>query len=81
MKKIIIATIIICIFSTSISMASTEEELIDSQMDSFNISNFIAEANKYSNEVLKDMDIKDLLDDAIKGKLDTNELIKIVFLF
>lgn len=77
MKKIIIATIIICIFSTSISMASTEEELIDSQMDSFNISNFIAEANKYSNEVLKDMDIKDLLDDAIKGKLDTNELIKI----
>ena len=60
MKKIIIATIIICIFSTSISMASTEEELIDSQMDSFNISNFIAEANKYSNEVLKDMDIKDL---------------------
>ena len=76
MKKIIIATIIICIFSTSISMASTEEELIDSQMDSFNISNFIAEANKYSNEVLKDMDIKDLLDDAIKGKLDTNELIK-----
>ena len=67
MKKIIIATIIICIFSTSISMASTEEELIDSQMDSFNISNFIAEANKYSNEVLKDMDIKDLLDDAIKA--------------
>ncbi len=79
MKKIIITTIIICIFSTSISMASTEEELIDSQMDSFNISNFIDEANKYSNEVLKDMDIKDLLDDAIKGKLDTNELIKKCF--
>ncbi len=79
MKKIIITTIIICIFSTSISMASTEEEVINSQMDSFNISNFIDEANKYSNEILKDINIKDLLDNAMKGKLDTNELIKKCF--
>lgn len=79
MKKIIITTIIICIFSTSISMANTEEEIIDSQMDSFNISNFIDEANKYSNEVLKDINIKNLLNNAIKGELNTNELLKKCF--
>lgn len=79
MKKIIITTIIICIFSTSISMANTEEEIIDSQMDSFNISNFIDEANKYSNEVLKDINIKNLLNNAIKGELNANELLKKCF--
>ncbi len=79
MKKIIITTIIICIFSTSISMANTEEEIIDSQMDSFNISNFIDEANKYSNKVLKDINIKNLLNNAIKGELNTNELLKKCF--
>lgn len=79
MKKIIITTIIICIFSTSISMANTEEEIIDSQMDSFNISNFIDEANKYSNEVLKDINIKNLLNNAIKGELNTNALLKKCF--
>lgn len=79
MKKIIITTIIICIFSTSISMANTEEEIIDSQMDAFNISNFIDEANKYSNEVLKDINIKNLLNNAIKGELNANELLKKCF--
>lgn len=38
MKKIItIFAILICIFSTSISKADTEDDVINSQMDSFNI--------------------------------------------
>ena len=48
-------------------------------MDSFNISNFIDEANKYSNDILKDIDIQELLNNAIKGELDTNQLLKNIF--
>ena len=80
MKKLItIFAILICIFSTSISIADTEDEVINSQMDSFNISNFIDEANKNSNDVLKDIDIQELLNNAIKGELDTNQLLKNIF--
>ena len=80
MKKLItIFAILICIFSTSISIADTEDEVINSQMDSFNISSFIDEANKYSNNILKDIDIHELLNNAIKGELDTNQLLKNIF--
>ena len=48
-------------------------------MDSFNISNFIDEANKYSNDILKDIDIQELLNNAIKGEVDTNQLLKNIF--
>lgn len=80
MKKLItIFAILICIFGTSISIADTEDDVINSQMDSFNISNFIDEANKYSNDILKDIDIQELLNNAIKGELDTNQLLKNIF--
>lgn len=80
MKKLItIFAILICIFSTSISKADTEDDVINSQMDSFNISNFIDEANKYSNDIFKDIDIQELLNNAIKGELDTNQLLKNIF--
>lgn len=80
MKKLItIFAILICIFSTSISIADTEDEVINSQMDSFNISSFIDEANKYSNNILKDIDIHELLNNAIKGEVDTNQLLKNIF--
>lgn len=80
MKKLItIFAILICIFGTSISIADAEDEVINSQMDSFNISNFIDEANQYSNDILKDIDIQELLNNAIKGELDTNQLLKNIF--
>lgn len=80
MKKLItIFAILICIFGTSISIADTEDDVINSQMDSFNISSFIDEANKYSNNILKDIDIHELLNNAIKGEVDTNQLLKNIF--
>ena len=80
MKKFVtIFIILICIFYMNISLADAEDDVINSQMDSFNISSFINEANKYSNEILKDINIKDLLNDAIKGELNTNQLLKNIF--
>lgn len=79
MKRVICLIIIILIYTTNISFADTEEDVINSQMGSFNISNFINEANKYTEDVLKDIDIGDLLNDAIKGEINNNELLKKIF--
>lgn len=80
MKKVImIFIILICIFYMNISLADTEDDVINSQMDSFNISSFIDEANKYTNDILKDINIRDLLNNAIKGEIDTNQLLKNIF--
>ena len=89
--KVICMILILLIFqflNISISFASSEmdmeenettDEIISSQMDSFNISSFLEEADKYSSDLLKDIDIKELLNDAIKGNIDTNKLIKNIF--
>lgn len=46
-------------------------EVVDSQAESFGISSFIQQANKYSNEFIEDIDARDLLNSAITGKLET----------
>lgn len=79
MKKVVFTIILILILSTNISFADTEDDVINSQMDSFNISNFINEANKYTEDILEDIDIGELLNNAIKGEIDNNELLKNIF--
>lgn len=79
MKKVVFTIILILILGTNISFADTEEDVINSQMDSFNISNFINEANKYTEDILEDIDIGELLNNAIKGEIDNNELLKNIF--
>lgn len=44
----------------------------------FGVSSFLEEANKYTEEVFQDIDIKELLDSAIKGEVDNSKLINIV---
>ena len=51
-------------FASADMMASTEEAL--------DISSFLSEAGKYTEEVFKDMDFSETLDEAIKGKIDTS---------
>ena len=79
MKKVVFVIILILILGTNISFADTEDNVINSQMDSFNISNFINEANKYTEDILEDVDIGELLNNAIKGEIDNNELLKNIF--
>lgn len=79
MKNVVFIIILILILGTNISFADTEDNVINSQMDSFNISNFINEANKYTEDILEDVDIGELLNNAIKGEIDNNELLKNIF--
>ena len=79
MRRVLFTIILILILGTNISFADTEDDVINSQMDSFNISNFINEANKYTEDILEDIDIGELLNNAIKGEIDNNELLKNIF--
>lgn len=79
MKNVVFIIILILILGTNISFADTEDNVINSQMDSFNISNFINEANKYTEDILEDVDIGELLNNAIRGEIDNNELLKNIF--
>lgn len=46
----------------------TQEDIIRQQQDSLNISNFINEAEKYSDEVFEDIDFNELFNMALTRK-------------
>lgn len=75
--KITILTIFfIHIFSLNTFAASTDEEMINSQKETFGISSFIKNANKYTGEFFEGIDINSMLNSAIKGNIDKNTLYK-----
>ena len=78
--KIVILTIFfIHIFSLNTFAASTDEEMINSQKETFGISSFIENASKYTGEFFEGIDINSMLNSAIKGNIDNNTIyIKII---
>lgn len=62
------------IFSSKFSFAT--EEIIEEQMESLNISSFIEEGEKYTKEILPDIEISELLADALSGDIDNESLYK-----
>lgn len=75
--KITILTIFfIHIFSLNTFAASPDEEMINSQKETFGISSFIKNANKYTGEFFEGIDINSMLNSAIKGNIDNNTLYK-----
>lgn len=75
MKKVIIIFCILLIFITTFSYA--EDTIIEEQKSMIGISDFIKEANKYSNENFGDMN--NILNSAIKGEIDNSNMIKKIF--
>ena len=75
MKKLIIIFFILLISITSISYA--EDSVIEEQKQMIGISEFINEANKYSNKNFGDMN--EILNSAIKGEVDNLNIIKKLF--
>lgn len=77
MKKIIIYFILfLSIYSLKPVYASNATEIINSQKSSLNISNFISESENYTTDFLKEVDLNNLLNSAITGNIDNNQLIK-----
>ena len=76
MKKIIILFIVIIILIPYPVYAETEEEIMQSTQEKFNISEFIKESEKYKGEFLEDIDLNDILNDAIKGNINNKTFYK-----
>jgi len=72
MKKVIIILFMLLVSISSVVYA--EDRIIEEQKSMLGISDFIKEANKYSEENLGDMN--DILDSAIKGDIDNSNIIK-----
>lgn len=77
MKKIIICSLIIffvnCFYTSN---ATNNMEIIESQKDTLNISSFIKEANDYTKDVFSDMDVGEILNSAITGKVENEKIIR-----
>ncbi len=79
-QKIIFIFIIIVLFTilnpTIVYSNSVNENTIQSQEESFGISSFIEESKQYSGEFFSDIDIKEILDSAIKGEINNTTIYK-----
>ena len=76
--KVLMFLFIIFCYSNTIVFAENEE-IFESQKESLNLSNFLSESQKYVDEHLEGIDIQALLDSAIKGKVEDENLIKNIF--
>lgn len=79
MKKIVVMILLIFILiliypNNCLADDVSTEEIIKSQKESINISKFIQEAKKYTEDVFEDTDYNELLDLAIKGNIDNQQL-------
>lgn len=71
-----IITFIAVLISSNISYADTQDELLKSQQDSLNISSFLKEVEKYTSSIYEDINVKDMFNLALTGKIDNEKLFK-----
>lgn len=75
MKKIILIFILILIIPTKV-LAETEEEIMSSTQEKFNISGFINQAQEYTGDFFEDMDLSDIFNQAVQGKVNNQTIYK-----
>lgn len=75
MKKIILIFILVLMIPTPV-LAETEEEIMQTTEEKFNINEFIKEADKYSGDFFADINIKDMFNEAMQGKINNQTLLK-----
>ena len=56
--------------------AETEDEILDSTEEKFNINGFIKETQEYAGDFFEDMDLSNMLNQAIQGKVDNQSILK-----
>lgn len=79
MKKIIISFILLILIITTCNKTyatNNNDNLLEEQKESFGISDFIKETEKYSTTFFQDIDISELFDNALTGKIDNNKIYK-----
>lgn len=79
-KIALIFLLIMLFFSNKSSIAA--EEVLEGQKETLHIKDFAKEANEYTKDVFSGIDVNELINNAIKGKIDNKTIItKILNLF
>lgn len=87
MRRIIVIFLIAIFFILSINSVviatdentGSQEEILESQQDSLNISSFIEETKKYTQNTFEDLDMGEIFSSAITGDIDNERLLKTFF--
>lgn len=71
---------ILLIMLSTLLIATTcygnQKQTLQEQQEEFGIEDFLQEAENYSGEFFKDINMKDVLEDAIKGEVDNSTIVK-----
>ena len=79
-NRIFIIIITVVFYLTNCSYALTED-ILEEQKSSFGISSFVKEAEKYSSDFFENTSVTDILNSAIKGKIDNSNIFKRILTF
>lgn len=74
-KIITIIVMVLIVFLSNLSYANDNQTIIE-QQEEFKIQDFIKNAEKFTGEFFEDIDINEILNDAIKGEVDNSTLLK-----
>lgn len=75
MKKIVLIFFLVLMIPSKV-FAETEEEIMTSTQEKFNISGFIKEAEEYSGDFFEDINLIDMFNEAIQGKINNQTIYK-----
>lgn len=80
-KKFLVKILIIMIFTIAIQSitpiyAIENNDVIEQQKASFGIEEFIKNSEKYGGDFFEDINIKDMMNNAIQGKVDNSSIFK-----
>lgn len=75
MKKIILIFILILMIPVKVQ-AETEEEIMSSIEEKFNIGSFISQAEEYTGDFFDNTNLSDILNEAIQGKINNQTIYK-----
>ena len=74
-KKILLIVAIFVFIQTSTYAINVTEETIKEQQETFGISDFVKETEKYTDDFFDDINISDMIDNAITGEIDNSTLL------
>lgn len=74
LNRVLLIIVLLIILIPNITFASSN--VLESTEEALDISSFISEAGKYTEEVFKDMNLSEILNEAMKGEVDTSNITK-----
>ena len=77
MKKILV--IFFTLISINVSIFATDMNVLESQQQSLGISDFISTSEKYTNGTLDGIDLNDVFQDAITGRIGNTNFFNFIY--